>query len=194
MAEEIEIQASPSGDRCKFTVDRTVHAGAATFPTPESAKGSPLAEQLFAIEGVTAVSIAGATVVVTTKAPGDWLASARQVGAAIRAQLQSGRPAVSDAGAGSGSQEELRRRVQELLDSQINPAIAAHGGYVELLDVRDGIAYVQMLGGCQGCGAANMTLKHGIEGILRQEIPEIVEVLDTTDHASGRNPYYAPAK
>jgi len=194
MPDEIEIQASPSGDRCKFTVDRVVHAGAVSFPSAESAKGSPLAEKLFTIEDVTAVSIAGQTVVLTKGTSGDWLPAARQAGVFIRAQLQSGEPAVSESAAASGSQMELRAKVQDLLDSQINPAIAAHGGFVELLDVREGIVYVQMLGGCQGCGAANVTLKQGIEGILRNELPEIVEVLDTTDHASGQNPYYAPAK
>jgi Fe-S cluster biogenesis protein NfuA len=190
---EIEIQASPSGDRCKFAVDRPVSAKAVAFPTRESAGGSPLAEALFALEGVSSLTIAGHTVVVTKSGPGDWPPLARQIGAAIRAQLLSGIPAVSEAASASASQEELRARIQKILDSQINPAIAAHGGSVELLDVREGVVFVQMSGGCQGCGSANATLKHGIEGILREEIPEIVEVLDTTDHAAGRNPYYASA-
>jgi Fe-S cluster biogenesis protein NfuA len=194
MPEEIEIQASPSGDRCRFTVDRMVHTGAVSFSDRASAQGSPLAEKIFAIEGVTAVSIAGPTVIVTKGVPGEWLPIAREIGAAIRSQLQSGEPAVSEAAASPGTHDDLRRRVQELFDTQINPAIAGHGGYVELLDVRDGIVFVQMTGGCQGCSSANATLKLGIEGFLRNQIPEIVEVLDTTDHAAGRNPYYAPTR
>jgi Fe/S biogenesis protein NfuA len=89
---------------------------------------------------------------------------------------------------------DLKTRVQELIDTMINPAVAGHGGYVELIDVQDSRVYLQMGGGCQGCGAADITLKAGIERLLKEEIPEIVEVLDTTDHASGSNPYYAAGK
>jgi len=91
-------------------------------------------------------------------------------------------------------QQELRTKVQELIDNMINPAVAGHGGYVELIDVQDKRVYLQMGGGCQGCGAADITLKSGIERLLKEEIPEIEEVLDTTDHASGANPYYTPGK
>jgi Fe/S biogenesis protein NfuA len=90
--------------------------------------------------------------------------------------------------------EELTAKVQELLESTINPAVAGHGGFVQLIDVKDNRVYLQMGGGCQGCGAADITLKSGIERLIKEEIPEIEEVLDTTDHASGDNPYYAPSK
>jgi len=89
---------------------------------------------------------------------------------------------------------ELKTRVQELIDSMINPAVAGHGGFVELIAVQDNRVYLQMGGGCQGCGAADVTLKSGIERLIKEEIPEIAEVLDTTDHASGANPYYTPGK
>ena len=89
---------------------------------------------------------------------------------------------------------ELTTRVQELIDSTINPAVAGHGGFVQLIDVKENKVYLQMGGGCQGCGAADVTLKSGIERLIKEEIPEIEEVLDTTDHASGSNPYYQPAK
>jgi Fe/S biogenesis protein NfuA len=90
--------------------------------------------------------------------------------------------------------EDLKTRVQELIDSMINPAVAGHGGFVDLIDVKDNKVYLQMGGGCQGCGAADITLKSGIERLIKEEIPEVEEVLDTTDHASGANPYYAPSK
>jgi len=89
---------------------------------------------------------------------------------------------------------ELKERVQELIDTMINPAVASHGGYIELLDVKESTAYIRMSGGCQGCGAADVTLKAGIERVMFEEIPEITEVLDVTDHAAGENPYYAPSK
>ncbi len=84
--------------------------------------------------------------------------------------------------------------VQQVLDTQINPGVAAHGGYVALLDVKDDIAYIALGGGCQGCGMADVTLKQGIEVMIREAVPEIRQIVDTTDHASGTNPYYQPAK
>ncbi len=90
--------------------------------------------------------------------------------------------------------DELMTKVQELIDSTINPAVAGHGGFVQLLDVKEKKVYIQMGGGCQGCGAADITLKAGIERLIKEEIPEIEEVLDTTDHSSGTNPYYTPGK
>ena len=72
--------------------------------------------------------------------------------------------------------------------------MAGHGGVIELLDYKDGVVYLRMGGGCQGCGMANVTLKQGIERMLREEIPEILQVVDTTDHAGGTNPYYQPSK
>ena len=84
--------------------------------------------------------------------------------------------------------------VQRVLDQDINPAVATHGGWVSLLDVKDQVAYIQLGGGCQGCGMADVTLKQGIEVRIREAVPDIREVVDTTDHAGGTNPYYRPAK
>jgi Fe/S biogenesis protein NfuA len=72
--------------------------------------------------------------------------------------------------------------------------VAGHGGYIELIDVKDNTAYIRMMGGCQGCGAADITLKAGIERMIFEEVPEITEVLDVTDHGAGTNPYYSPSK
>lgn len=90
-----------------------------------------------------------------------------------------------------GADAEVWDRVQALLDSTINPSVAMHGGMITLIGVQDGVVSVEMGGGCQGCGMANVTLRHGVEAMLREEIPEVVEVRDVTDHAGGRNPYYA---
>jgi Fe/S biogenesis protein NfuA len=86
-------------------------------------------------------------------------------------------------------EDPLAARVQQILDEQVNPGVADHGGRVMLLDVRDGKVYIRFGGGCQGCGMADVTLKEGVAATLQREIPEIVEVLDTTDHAAGANPY-----
>ena len=86
----------------------------------------------------------------------------------------------------------LEQQVQALIDSQVNPSLAAHGGQLELLEVREGKAFVHFGGGCQGCGMANVTLKQGVDKVIRDAIPEITQVIDTTDHAQGENPYYRP--
>ncbi len=90
--------------------------------------------------------------------------------------------------------DPLAMSVQQVLDTRINPAVAAHGGYVSLLDVKDQIAYIQLGGGCQGCGMVDVTLRQGIEVMIKEAIPEIAEIVDATDHAAGSNPYYQPAK
>lgn len=86
--------------------------------------------------------------------------------------------------------DPVASRVSQLLQEQINPGLAAHGGRARLLDVRDGRVYLEFGGGCQGCGMVDVTLKRGVEAALKAEIPEIKEVLDTTDHAAGTNPYF----
>ena len=91
-------------------------------------------------------------------------------------------------------EKEVKDAVQKILDEMINPAIAGHGGWVDLLDVKDNNVYLRLGGGCVGCGMVNVTLKQGIEATLREEIPQIAGVIDQTDHAGGTNPYYQPAK
>jgi len=85
-------------------------------------------------------------------------------------------------------------KVVDVLAVQINPQIAAHGGFAELVAVEGSIAYLRMGGGCQGCGMAAVTLSQGIEVAILDSVPEITEVVDVTDHAGGTNPYYQAAK
>lgn len=81
-------------------------------------------------------------------------------------------------------------RVRNLLDTEINPAIAAHGGRVSLVDFRDNKVYLAFGGGCHGCGMVDVTLKQGIESRIREAVPEVAGIIDTTDHSTGENPYY----
>ncbi len=80
--------------------------------------------------------------------------------------------------------------IRILLETRINPAIAAHGGYISLIDIQEETAYVEMAGGCQGCGMADATLKQGVEVEIKKAVPSIAQVLDVTDHAGGTNPYF----
>ena len=89
-----------------------------------------------------------------------------------------------------GWQDPVARAVQDVLDRQINPGVGSHGGMVTLVDVRDGTAYLQFGGGCQGCAAVDVTLKHGVETAIRAAVPAISAIVDATDHDAGANPYY----
>jgi Fe/S biogenesis protein NfuA len=89
---------------------------------------------------------------------------------------------------------DMAQRVLAVLEEQVNPSIAMHGGRADLVAVEEDVVYVRLSGGCQGCGLATVTLSQGIEVALREALPEIVSVVDVTDHASGSNPFYEPAK
>jgi Fe/S biogenesis protein NfuA len=84
--------------------------------------------------------------------------------------------------------------IQELLDTQINPAVASHGGHIELVDVHDNVVYIRFGGGCQGCGMVSVTLNQGVEQAIREAFPAIRDIVDVTDHAAGTNPYYQSSK
>jgi Fe-S cluster biogenesis protein NfuA len=193
---EIKITGEPSasGDRCKFTVDRPLLPDESAFFAGRSASAlSPLAEELLGLAGVDSVLIADNTVSVGAAHPMDW--PALGIGNVIRKQIRSGRPIVSASYFEDlPSEGDLKWAIGDLLEREINPAVAAHGGYVELIDVKKNNVYLRLGGGCQGCGAADVTLKQGIEKAIRDLVPRVGEILDTTDHAAGRNPYYSPAK
>lgn len=94
----------------------------------------------------------------------------------------------------AGLDGPLAERIQSLLSQRINPAIASHGGFAELVAVEADTAFLRLGGGCQGCGMAQVTLRQGIEVAIKEAFPEITRVVDVTDHASGENPYYEAAK
>ena len=192
---EIRITGEPSrtGDRCVFTVDRPVLAGESAHFSAANASQSPLAAEILEIPGVESVLLADNLVTVTAAHEVDW--PSLQVGNLIRKHLKGGAPVVAQTYfTDLPSEGDLKWAIRDLLDREINPAVAAHGGYVELIDVKRNSVFLRLGGGCQGCGAADVTLKQGIEKAIRSLAPAVGEILDTTDHAAGRNPYYAPAK
>jgi Fe-S cluster biogenesis protein NfuA len=194
--DEIKITGEPQGqgERCRFVVDRPIlEGGSAYFADTTLAEESPLARDLLVLPGVTGVLMAENVVTVDADRPLDW--PALGIGQVIRKHLRSGEPPVSSAYfAAMPTEGDLKWAIGDLLDREINPAVAQHGGWVELLDVKANNVYLRLGGGCQGCGAAGITLKQGIEKAIRDLAPRVGEILDTTDHAAGRNPYYAPAK
>ena len=192
----IRIGAEPSylySNLCRFVVDPPVYSGGALHvPSSAGEKSafSPLARRILGLEGISDVLIAGDSVTVTTAQPADWDEMGSAVAQAIREQIESGVASVSpDHKRTLPSPETLRRKVQELIDQ----AVASHAGRVTLLDVRENNVYLEFGGGCQGCGMSHVTLRYGVERLIREHIPEVGEILDTTDHAGGKNPYYRAA-
>jgi Fe/S biogenesis protein NfuA len=86
--------------------------------------------------------------------------------------------------------DELSQSVAEIIEEKVNPAVASHGGHVDFIGINEGKALIAFGGGCQGCGMADVTLKQGVEVMIIENVPGITEVVDTTDHAAGTNPFY----
>jgi Fe/S biogenesis protein NfuA len=117
----------------------------------------------------------------------DLPSSSGQGGLVLRNPNRPSTPQLGDPIDLTGTPEE---KVRQLLDRQINPALASHGGYATLVKVEGSAAHVSMGGGCQGCAVSSMTLRDGIQAAILATIPEITEVIDTTDHGAGENPFY----
>lgn len=194
---EIRIKARPNPkepDSCDFLVDRPVFKGHSVWiPDAASAKDSPLAQALFGIKGVASVLIHEMTVTVTRDSAhtGGWKAMATEIGARIREHLKNDRPVVSEEfRTRIPSESDIRTRLQTLIDEFINPGIAGHSGVITLKRVEGNTAYIHMGGGCQGCAASTLTLKQGIHTSFREAVPELGAILDETDHAAGKNPFF----
>src|SRR6185503_7453852 len=172
MDQDLRITAEPvDNHRCKFVVSQPLHAaGVRRFASAAEAKGSPLAEAIFAIPagGVTEVIVSGNIVTVVKDNPAPWQAVGRAVGNAIRSTIAADVPAVAPArkpASGDSSavnDDALYEQVAKVFDEQVNPMVARHGGRVELIDVQDAVVMLRMGGGCQGCGMADVTLRQGI--------------------------------
>lgn len=194
----IEIRAESllaDPDSCNFVVSRTVHTGGPfLFDDEERAAGSPLPERLFAVPGVAYVLVADNVVTVGKEPSTSWSGLRSAIGTAIRTQLLSGIPAILETPRNSRTHDrtdaEVRAVVQELLDREVNRSIAAHGGKISIVDVRDGSLFITMSGGCQGCAASKVTLRQGFEVMVRGVAPELENIVDTTDHAAGSTPFY----
>ncbi len=182
-------------DSCKFTVSKMVHPGGPFFfDTPERAAGSPLIERLFALTGVAHVLVAGNVVTIGKNESASWDGLRAEIGAVIRTQLLTGVRAILEAPQsappGKRNDDQIREVVQDLLDRETNPSIASHGGKISIVRLEDRKLYIKMSGGCQGCAASQVTLRQGFELMVRRVAPEIIDIIDATDHASGTKPFY----
>jgi Fe-S cluster biogenesis protein NfuA len=182
-------------DSCKFTVSNTVHPGGPFFfDNPDAAAGSPLVERLFALAGIAHVLVAGNVVTIGKKESALWDDLRAEIGAVIRSQLLTGVRAILEApqssSPGNRNDDQIREVVQQLLDKETNPSIASHGGKISIVEVKERKLYIEMSGGCQGCAASQVTLRQGFELMVRRVAPEVIKIIDATDHASGISPFY----
>jgi Fe-S cluster biogenesis protein NfuA len=183
-------------DTCKFIVSRTLHPGGPFFfGNKERAAGSPLGERLFALPGVANVLIAESVVTICKEPIASWSGLKAAIGTAIRTQLLTGVPAILEmhvvhTSTQGRSDAELTTAIQELLDKEVNRSIANHGGKISIVDVRQRKLFITMSGGCQGCASSQVTLRQGFEVMLKRVAPEIEEIVDATDHAAGKRPFY----
>ena len=180
----IQTESTPNPATLKFLPGQTfLEMGTADFPSAESADKSPLALRIFAVEGVTGVFFGNDFVTVTKADAVDWDHIKPALLGAVMEHFQSGQPVMAeDAAPASGHAEhsgedgQIVNQIKELLDTRVRPAVAQDGGDITFHGFERGVVYLQMQGACAGCPSSTMTLKMGIENLLRHYIPEVLEV------------------
>ena len=178
----IQTESTPNPATLKFLPGQTVlEMGSADFPSPETAGKSPLAARIFAVEGVTGVFFGTDFVTVTKAEAVDWGHIKPAILGAIMEHYQSGQPVIVGEQAAAhqahdGPDSDIVRQIKELLDTRVRPAVAQDGGDITFHGFDRGIVYLHMKGACAGCPSSTLTLKMGIENLLRHYIPEVTEV------------------
>lgn len=197
-SDEILIKAQPSttGDNCVFRVNKKLLKGYSWyFADFESAEGSPLAERLFSMEQMESVLVLESHLTVTRKDKTliDWKEFSKEIGNTIRSVIDENGDQLVSAKIIEGipSEDEIRSGIQKSIDDEVNPGVAGHGGLISLLNVNGNTVTIKMGGGCQGCSAADLTLKQGIHTTFRKAVPQVGAILDETDHSAGLNPYFS---
>lgn len=176
----IQTEGTPNPATLKFLPGCDVMGqGTADFTSAdEAAEKSPLATRLFGIEGVQAIFLGHDFITVTKADDKDWGVMKPLLLGAIMEHFTQGEAVVNDTGdtEETGDESEIEAQIKELLDTRVRPAVAQDGGDIIFHGYADGIVHLQMQGSCSGCPSSSMTLKHGIENMLKYYIPEILEV------------------
>ncbi len=180
----IQTESTPNPATLKFLPGQTVlEMGTADFPSPETADKSPLAARVFGVSGVTGVFFGNDFVTVTKSDDTDWDHIKPALLGAIMEHFQSGEPVIagdhtpaSGHAEHSGEDGPIVNQIKELLDSRVRPAVAQDGGDITFHGFDRGVVYLHMQGACAGCPSSTLTLKMGIENLLRHYIPEVTEV------------------
>ena len=179
----IQTETTPNPATLKFLPGQTVlESGTADFPTADDGGASPLARRLFAVRGVTGVFLGNDFVTVTKDEGTEWDHVKPAILGAIMEHFQSGEPVMEGAAPSQHAAHHdeadsaIVGQITELLDTRVRPAVAQDGGDITFHGFDRGVVYLQMKGACAGCPSSTMTLKMGIENLLRHYIPEVLEV------------------
>ncbi len=191
---EIKIRAQilANPEVCRFSLQHPVYPpGLLSIKDPKSAESSPFLKELFQTLPVREVMLGPNSITVHRSSNREWTELAKEIGALIRKHIDGEAPLVSEDFAPPEPEEvDLRTAVEQYLREKINPALASHGGFAELKEFKDNVAYISFGGGCQGCSAANLTLSNHIRRQLFAAFPQLKDVVDVTEHHLGTNPYY----
>lgn len=196
--EELRIRGefTPDPQICRFIVSHPVFTDDWTFSfrSPADAPGSSLIAALFEVEGVADVKIHQDTFTITKHTPDPWPKLAGKLIPVLKRELLNGGTVLDETRREAIKQapldENVPAKIQEILETTINPALASHGGWVKLRRIEGQDVYVEMGGGCQGCASSRATMKFGIERAIKEALPQVRNVIDATDHEAGTNPYY----
>jgi Fe-S cluster biogenesis protein NfuA len=181
----IQTEATPNPATLKFLPGRTVLPhGTLDMRDPEAAAQSPLAERLFAIDGVSGVFL-GSDFIAITKSQGEWQQLKPAILGAVMEHFMSGAPILRGEAATAtdaddeffdSKDSETVATIKELIETRVRPAVANDGGDITFRGFKEGVVYLDMKGACSGCPSSTATLRHGIQNLLRHYLPDVVEV------------------
>ncbi|MGA0333392.1 MAG: NifU family protein [Kiritimatiellia bacterium] len=196
---EIRIRGefTPDPNSCRFIVSQEIFPDDWTFQfrSPSDAPGSALIEAIFGVEGIVDVKIHRDTFTISKNSPEAWPKIAAKLIPILKEQISAGE-GILDAEKRESLKNapldaDVRGLIESVLAEQINPALASHGGWVKLTRIEGQDVFVEMGGGCQGCASSRATMKFGIERAIKEAVPSVRSVIDSTDHEAGTNPYYS---
>jgi Fe-S cluster biogenesis protein NfuA len=178
----VSLEFTPNPNTLKYSVNRQILSqGAVNFVTKEDAEArSPLAAQLFAVPGICGVMIGKDFVTVTKTEEGDWDVVHKSSSSIIEKVLSQNEGVLIEGAqlpAHKGGESEIEKKIREILDQEVRPAVAMDGGDITFEKYEDGVVYLYLQGACSGCPSSTATLKMGIETRLKRDIPEIIEVV-----------------
>lgn len=199
----VNIQATNNAELRRFELPFLISKEEVVYASSVQAQRSPLANKIFGFPWTQEVVVGKNFVIVKKQDWVDWEILAEPLAGLIREhfqmlsedgieQFEENPPIPTAKPSQELSQDPLAARIQGILDQEINPMVAHHGGQIALVDVTTDTVYVKMEGGCQGCASSKATLQQGVELAIKRAVPQIKNVIDVTDHEAGENPYFNP--
>jgi Fe-S cluster biogenesis protein NfuA len=197
---KVTIQDIGQTEYRKFLIAEPISKSEVDYPSSIQAQRSPLANKIFGFPWTEQVTVGTDFVVVKKQDWVDWEILAEPLASLIQEHFEMQKedgvksfeenpPLPEFKSPEKLSADPLSQQVQKILDQEINPMVATHGGKVSLVDVTQDSVYLRLEGGCHGCSSSKATLQQGVEVAIRKALPQITSVIDVTDHASGHNPY-----